>query len=160
MTVNSEFYGECGTVQLGLGVFYQIQKHQLELGVGFNPGGRSEQSLLNVNLNYKFFPNGRVQKFNLYMIVSTSFVLNNVLTFYPSTNYYLFLNAGYGLQIRFPEKNLKKYLSRFFLGTSVTAGIFTNSKNSENPYLNFKSTNFFSEVGFNITFRFNIGYEF
>ncbi len=148
--MNTGFNGELGAFQATPSLAYLKGNSQFELGIGFNPFDRADQTLLSGDMNYKYFPNGLAQKFNLYFITQLSIIHNQRNTYYPATYNYLFLNAGYGFQI-----NLFKDA---YLGTNVKIGTFTYNKTSENPYEGFQSTDFFDETGFMFDFHLHISY--
>lgn len=134
------------------GLYYR-DVHQFELGVGLHPFIRREQSIISIDANYKLFPNGRATKFRTYLLGNLSYIRNGRETFYPTTHHYLFLHAGYGLELA--------GLARSYIDTNVSFGGFTYSKNSENPastYLD--SEAFFRDFGFSIAFQANVGYRF
>lgn len=101
-------------------------------------------------MNYKYFPNGLAQKFNLYFVTQLSIIHNQRNTYYPATYNYLFVNTGYGFQI--------KLFEGAYLGTNVKIGTFTYNKTSENPYEGFHSTDFFDETGFILDFQLHLSY--
>ena len=150
--VNSSFNAELYPVRIVPSVIYFKRNNQFELGVGFNPLSRQTQKLLSSEFNYKYFPNGIGKKLNMFFIARLSYVRSTRNNFYPTTYNYLFINGGYGFEIK-PSKNM-------FIGTNVTLGGYTFNKRSETPYTAFESQNLFKEVGLNVAFQFNIGYWF
>jgi len=150
--MNSSLNGEVSPIRLVPSVSYKKGLSQFELGIGLNPFTREEQKLLSVEVNYKYYPNGTVNKFNLYFISHFSYINNTRETYYPTTYNYLFLNGGYGLEI--------STVKDVYLGTNISIGAFSYSKTSENPYLDFATSNMLDEVGFTLAFQFNIGYRF
>ena len=152
VTINSSLNGELYPVRLIPSLTYTRGKSQFELGIGIHPFIRKDQKIVSGEFNYKFFPNGIDHKFNMYLVSCFSFIHNARETYYPTTYNYLFLNGGYGFDIN--------AFGNFYLGTNISAGIFTYSKKSEIPYDSFASKQLFDDFGFNLAFQFNIGYRF
>ncbi len=150
--INSGINGEIYPIRLIPSITYLSGKSQWELGAGLHPYIHKDQRIISLELNYKYFPNGTGNKFNMYLITHFSYVNNKLETYYPTTFNYLFLNGGYGFQIN--------VLNGAYLGTNVNVGIFTHQKNSGNPYPEFASNKLFDEFGMNLAFQFNIGYRF
>ena len=150
--LNSSLNGEVNPVRIVPSVSYTMGNNQLELGVGVNPFDRKDQKVLSTEFNYKYFPNGMGNKFNMYLIARLSYLNMRRDTYYPTTYNYLFLNPGYGIELR-AYKSL-------YMGTNISVGTFTYSKKSEVPYESFASKNLFDEIGFNMAFQFNLGYRF
>ncbi len=151
-TLNSSLNGELYPIRIVPSLTYIKGKSQLELGFGFHPFIRKDQKMFSGELNHKYFPNGTENKFNTYLIIRFSYINNRLDTYYPSTYNYLFLNGGYGMEI--------KAFKGFFVGTNISAGTFTYSKKSSIPYEAFADQRLFYEFGFNLAFQFNIGYRF
>ena len=149
---NNVLNGELSTLLTTPSLAYLKGNSQFELGLGFNPFDRTDQTLLSGEINYKYFPNGVAEKFNLYFISQLAIFHNQRNTYYPATYNYLFLNAGYGFQI--------KLFDNAYLGTNVKAGTFTFNKSSTNPYEGFQSTSFFDETGLNLDFQLHLNYYF
>jgi hypothetical protein len=151
--LNSSFNTEVNAVGLVPGASYYKGKSQFELGVGFYPFVVKSQRIVGGNFNYKYFPNGADNKFNLFLIVSGAYVNQLRKAYYPATYQYLFLNGGYGMQL--------SLFKGAYLGTNINLGTFTNSKRTENPYKNYIGTqNIFDEFGMNLAFQVNVGYRF
>jgi len=120
------------------------------LGIGFPPFNQKEQRTVSGEFNYKYFPNGRRNKFNMYLMMSFAYINQLRKTYYPATYQYLFLHGGYGFQIR-AFKNM-------YIGTNFNIGAFTNSKRSENPYkAYYGAENLFDKFGVSLTCQLNIG---
>jgi hypothetical protein len=150
--LNSSLNGEVYPIRLVPSITYLKKNNQFEIGFGVHPFIRKDQTIYSCEFNYKFFPNGTNNKFNMYLITHASFIHNPRETYYPTTYNYLFLNGGYGFQL-VPFKNA-------YIGTNMSAGLFTYNKKSDVPYDSFSAKRFFSEFGFNLAFQFNIGYRF
>ena len=150
--LNSGLNGEIYPIRLMPTVTYLKNKSQYELGLGFHPFLRKDQTIYSGEFNYKYFPNGTANKFNMYLVSSVSFVHNLRKTYYPTRYNYLFLNGGYGFQLT-PFKNA-------YIGTNMSIGLFTRSKRSEVPYTSFAKEDLFDHFGFNLAFQFNMGYRF
>lgn len=151
-SINSAMNGEVYPIRIIPSFTYSRGLSQVEVGVGFHPLFQTSQQLLSGDLNYKFFPNSRNNTFNLYLLGNFSFLNNKRKTYYPTVYNYLFLNAGYGFDI-----SIKKGA---YMGTNMSIGTFTYSKQSEVPYESFKSEKMFESFGFNLAFQFNLGYRF
>ncbi|MBI1306790.1 MAG: hypothetical protein GC181_09265 [Bacteroidetes bacterium] len=149
--LNSGFNGELYPIRLVPGVTYTKGKNKIELGTGFHPYLKQKQRLVSGEMNYKYFPNGMANKLNMYLVGRFSYVNNKRDTYFPTTYNYLFLNGGYGFEIN--------AFTGVYLGTNVSAGGFTYSKNSENPYLSYSKNKMFDNSGLNLAFQFNIGYR-
>lgn len=150
-SINSAINGEIYPIRLIPSITYFKNNSQYELGFGIHPFFRKDQDIYSAEFNYKYFPNGTDNKFNMYLIGNLSFIHNARQTFYPTDYNYIFLNGGYGFQL-VPFKN-------GYMGTNISIGMFTNNKRSEVPYPAFAEQNFFDEFGFNLAFQFNIGYR-
>jgi hypothetical protein len=150
--INSSLNGEIYPIRLVPGVTYYKGNNQFELGFGLHPFIQKNQRILSCELNYKYFPNGTVNKFNMFLITRFSYINDVKETYFPTTYNYLFLNGGYGFEIN--------AFKGVYLGTNISIGVFTYGKNSENPYLNFAKNSMFDELGFDLAFQFNIGYRF
>lgn len=151
--LNSGLNGEVYPFRLVPSATYYHGKNHLELGFGFHPFIRKYQHIYSGELNYKYFPNGMENKFNMYFVGSLTYLSNRRDTYYPSTYKYLFLNGGYGFQVT--------VFRGVYMGTNIEIGTFTTSKNSENPIeRTYGSEDMFEEFGANIAFQFNLGYRF
>jgi hypothetical protein len=150
--LNSSLNGELTPIRMVPSIAFLKGKSQFELGFGLNLFSRITHKILTGEFNYKYFPNGAENKFNMYLIGRFSYINNRRNYYYPSTYNYLFLNGGYGFQIS-PFKNA-------YLGTNISIGTFSYSKRSEVPYPSFTKTDLFDEFGFNLAFQFNLGYRF
>ncbi|MGJ8661258.1 MAG: hypothetical protein ACSHXL_04415 [Bacteroidota bacterium] len=151
-TINSSFNGEIYPILIMPSLVYFKGKSQFELGFGMHPFIRKDQRILSSEFNYKYYPNGINNKFNLYLITRLSYVNNKKDTYFPTSYNYLFLNGGYGLEI----KNFRNA----YVGTNISIGTFTYNKDSTNPYDTFAANKMFEEFGFALAFQFNIGYRF
>jgi len=153
LAFSSNMNSEVNSILIVPGVSYYKRKSQLELGVGFNAFNQKDQRIISGEFNYKYFPNGRENKFNMYLMMSFAYINQWRKTFYPATYQYLFLIGGYGFQIR-TSKGM-------YMGTNVNIGTFTNRKRSENP-LNeyYGNINLFDEFGLSLASQLNVGYYF
>lgn len=150
--LNSSINGELYPIRIVPSLTYMKGKNQLELGFGFNPLIRKSQKLLSSEFNYIYFPNGTENKFNMYFIARFSYINSNRDTYYQTNFNYLFLNGGYGIEI-------KAYKS-VYIGTNISIGTFTYSKKSDIPYETFTSQKLFDTFGSNLALQFNVGYRF
>ncbi len=150
--LNSSINGELYPIRIVPSLVYIKGKNQLELGFGFNPFTRETQKLKSSEFNYKYFPNGTENKFNMYLIARFSYINSSRDTYYSTKYNYLFLNAGYGFEIKTSKGT--------YIGTNISTGIFTYSKKSDIPYEAFASQKLFDTFRFNLAFQFNAGYRF
>ena len=150
--LNTGFNGELGTFLATPSLSYLTGNNQFELSLGFNPLDRVDQTILSGDINYKYYPNGMEQKFNLYFVSQLSMIHNQRSNYYPATYNYLFLNAGYGFAIKLFDSG--------YLGTNIKMGTFTFNKSSTNPYEGFQSIDFFDETGFNLDVQLHLNYYF
>lgn len=151
--LNSDFNAEVNTIGFVPSALYYKGKSQFELGIGFYPFVLKYQKMVSGNFNYKYFPNGADNKYNLFLIVSCAYVNQLRNTYYPANYQYLFLSGGYGFQMRL--------FKGAYLGTSINLGTFTKSKRTENPYKNYLGTqDLFEEFSMNLAFQVNVGYRF
>lgn len=147
-SINSELY----PVRAVPSLTYLVGKHQFEIGLGLNLFERADQNIFSAEANHKYFPNGTNKKVNAYLLSRLSYIHNARNTYYPSQYNYVFLNAGYGLEIN--------AFYGAYIGTNVSAGVFSHSKTSTVPYDAFKSESIFDDINYNIAFQFNAGYRF
>ncbi len=153
IALNSKINSQVSPILIIPSVSYYKGKNQFELGVGFYPFFIEEQRTLSGEFNYKYFPNGRENKFNMFLILSSAYINQIQKTYYPATYQYLFLNGGYGFQIRI--------FKGIYIGTNISIGIFTNSKQSENPYIeHLGSKDLFNTFHSNVSCQVKIGYLF
>lgn len=152
ITLNSSFNGEVYPLRIIPTLTYTKGKNQAELGLGFHPFYRDNYRIISTELNHKHFPNGRENKFNMFFISQFSYINNRRDTFNPSTYNYLFLNAGYGFEIKASEN--------VSIGMNVSSGVFTYSKKTEIPYPEFDSSKMFEKLEWNLAFQFSLGYRF
>lgn len=152
--LNSSINGELLSIGLVPSITYTKGKNQLELGIGTYPFNRDRQTMLSCEFNQKYYPNGWANKYNMYFMTRAAYFNNRVKTFYPATYKYLFLNAGYGLEVSpIPSAG-------FYMGTNMTLGTFTVSSTSEVPHKAFQKQDLFQEFGFNLAFQASVGYRF
>jgi len=151
--LNSKFNSQASPVIILPSIFYYKGKNQIEIGVGGQPFSLEEERSLGGELNYKYFPNGRENKFNMYFTMSFAYLNQLRKTYYPATYQYLFLNGGYGFQIT--------AFKGIYLGTNINLGIYTYSKQSENPYFETLGTiGLFSTFHANASCEVKVGYCF
>lgn len=153
LSVNSTYNTAINSIGITPSASYYRGKSQFELGVGLYPFALQNQRTVSGEFNYKYFPNGADNKFNLFLIMSCAYVNHHVKSFYPATYQYIFLSGGYGMQI--------SVFKGAYLGTNVNLGTYTNSKRSENPYKDYIGTkDMFEKFGMNLSFQLNVGYRF
>lgn len=152
-TIGASMNSEVLPMRLTAAGLYHQDQHQLELGVGFHPFIRSEQTILSTDFNYKLFPNGRDNKLDMYMLANLSYINTSRETFYPTTYHYLFLHGGYGVELN--------GLADSYIDTNVSFGGFTYSKKSENPATSYlDAERLFRDFGVSINLQVNVGYRF
>ncbi|MCB0734502.1 MAG: hypothetical protein H6608_12500 [Flavobacteriales bacterium] len=150
--LNSSLNGEVYPIRLVPSVSYYTGKNQFELGLGLHPILTKKDRILSCEMNYKFFPNGTANKFNMFLITRFSYVNLARDSYYPATYNYLFLNGGYGFEIN--------AFKGAYVGTNISTGAFTYQKSSQNPYLHYSKERLFNEIGINVAFQFCLGYRF
>lgn len=151
--LHSSINSEVNSILIIPGASFYSGKSQFELGIGFNPFFQKDQRIVSSEFNYKYFPNENKNKFNMYLMMSFSYVNQLRKTYYPATYQYFFLNGGYGFQI--------STLKRMYIGTNINIGTFTNSKSSENPYNEYYGNkNIFDEFELSLAWQLNVGYRF
>lgn len=153
MAVNSAFNSQISAVEVVPTALYYSGKSQFELGTGLNAFSLKNQRLLSARFNYKYFPNGREDKFNMYFMMSCNYTNQLRKTYYPSTNQYLFMSGGYGFQV--------SIVDGLSLGTNMNLGTFTQSTRSDNPYIEqLGNKKMFDNFGMSLGFQVQVGYRF
>jgi hypothetical protein len=153
IAVNSMFSNQINAIETVPTALFYSGNSQFELGTGLNLFSLKNQRTLSGQFNYKYFPNSRENKYNMYFMVSCNYTNNLKKTYYPTTNQYLFLSGGYGFQVNIAD-NLN-------LGTNLSLGSFTQSKQSENPYIRQLVTKrMFDNLGMHLSFQVHVGYQF
>ncbi|GAB5538195.1 MAG: hypothetical protein Salg2KO_02980 [Salibacteraceae bacterium] len=151
--LSSDYNNQLTAIEMAPTVLYYQGNSQFELGAGFNAFGLKDQRILGGRFNYKYFPNGRETKYNMYFMLSCNYTNQLKKTFYPSTYQYLILGGGYGFQVRIVDG--------LNLGTNLNLGTFTKSLQSENPYLEqLGGPNMFDNLGMYLNFQVSLGYRF
>ncbi|MGB0429851.1 MAG: hypothetical protein ACPGLV_05210 [Bacteroidia bacterium] len=153
-SVNTAFNGEFATPRIIPNLSYTKGNNQYDLGIGFQPFNLEQERLLSIELSEKHYPNGLENKYNMYFLSRAAYVNIKRDTYYPSTYNYLFLNAGYGFDVN-PIPNFGLYL-----GTNMTLGVFTYSKQTDTPNDMFQSQKMFSEFGYNLALQASVGFRF
>ncbi|EAR11460.1 hypothetical protein [Reinekea blandensis] len=153
IAANSAWNGQVLPIRTIITGFYHQGMNQIDLGLGFHPFIRQEQSIASADLNYKLFPNGRDNPLNLYLLANLSYIYTSRATFYPARYHYLFLLGGYGLELNGPAGT--------YLDTNVSFGGFTYKKDSENPASSYlDAEQFFKELGSTVSLQVGVGYRF
>lgn len=151
--LNSSYNNQLNVIGMAPTVLYYSGNSQFELGAGMNPFSLKNQRMLSGEFNYKYFPNGRNNKYNIYFIMSCAYANQLKKTYFPSTYQYLFLAGGYGFQV--------KIVDDLNLGTNLNLGTFTEGKHSENPYIEqLGAQKMFDNLGMHIGFQVNLSYRF
>lgn len=132
-------------------VTYLKRKHQLELGLGLHPFTSNNVRTLSGEFNYKYFPNGVENRFNMYFTSNFTHINRLVNQGLDTRDNYLILTGGYGFQLRF--------FKTAYIGTNVNIGWLTRGRSSED--LQYTQTqNLFENYYWSAAIRFNIGYRF
>lgn len=151
--LNTEYNSLFNGIEVAPTAIYYKGKNQFELGAGFNPFSLKHERIVSAQLNYKHFPNGRANKFDMYFMLSCNYTNQLKKTFYPTTNQYLSLSGGYGFQVT--------VANRLNLGTNLNLGTFTQGVQSKNPYIEqLGAKKMFDNLGMNLSFQVNLGYRF
>ena len=150
---NSDFNNQINAIEITPTTLYYSGNSQFELGVGLNPFNLKDQRIVRGRVNYKYFPNGREDRFNMYLMMSCNYTNQLKKTYYSTTNQYLFLSSGYGFQVRIVDG--------LNLGANLNLGTFTQSMQSENPYLEQLGTpKMFHNLGMSLAIQVHVGYRF
>ena len=150
---NSEYNTQLNAIEIAPTALYYSGNSQFEFGAGLNPFSLKGQRIVSGRFNYKYFPNGRDDKFNMYLMMLCNYANQLKKTYYPTTNQYLFLSSGYGFQVRI--------VNGLNLGTNLNLGTFTQSMQSKNPYIEqLGSQKMFDNIGMNLGFQVHVGYRF
>ena len=153
IALNTALNGEVLPFRLIATGLYYHGANQLELGFGFHPFIRKEQTITSADMNYKLFPNGRDKTLNLYMLANLSYINTELDTFYPTTYHYLFLHGGYGIELN--------GIKGSYMDTNVSFGGFTYKKDSKNPASSYLDADkFFKDFGSSINLQVSVGYRF
>jgi hypothetical protein len=149
--VNSSIWDGYRSISIAPTVTYLKGKHQFELGFGLHPFTSDNVRMLSTEFNYKYFPNGIENRFNIYFL--TNFTHSNKLIrqSLDTRDNYLILTGGYGFQV--------KVLKNAYFGTNVNIGGLTKSRSSEDPNYN-NNQKLFDRYYLSGAIRLNIGYRF
>ena len=111
------------------------------------------ERVISGELHYKYFMNGMDTKFSMYVMASLLYMNRLRSNYHPVSYNYLFLQGGYGFQVR--------AFGGLYLGTSVSAGTFTNSRESEHPLNNdYDNKSLFEHFGIHLELQANIRFRF
>jgi hypothetical protein len=83
--LNSSFNTEINAIGFAPSASYFSEKSQFEIGIGFYPFGSKNQRIGSGEFNDKYFPNGRTNKYNLFLILSCSYVNQLKKLYFPAT---------------------------------------------------------------------------
>lgn len=135
---------------------YYKNKQQLEIGIPLRPGSFRHPRVLGVDVNYKIYPNGIENNFDLYFLTTiqyanaywdkTSYIDPHIV----SANSLSFL-GGYGFQIRFAKNT--------YLGLDLSAGINSMSRKSTSSSYP-ENTKLFDSFQFDAAIQLGFGYRF
>ncbi|MDG1333499.1 MAG: hypothetical protein P8P74_14280 [Crocinitomicaceae bacterium] len=157
--INSSLSGTLNSLSVAPTGFLYVNKHQLELGLAIHPGRISSNNRnLGVEFNYKYFPNGIANRFNMYFTTNLTLTNQHYEQNYSGYRYerrtnFLNLTGGYGFQVSLFKKA--------YVGTSLNVGVMTCRDNIKNSYgySNYVSP-MFNEFYLDAAVRLNIGYRF
>lgn len=156
VAINSSLSGVIGEISVAPTGLIYLNKSQLEVGFCLYPFNFSHPRMLGGSLDYKYFPNGIGNRFNLYFNANLNFTNefidhNYIINNYQSTYNYLSLTAGYGFQL--------KILKNAFIGTNLNFGMNTNSRHSTDPQGQYERP-LFESFEMDGAIRIDIGYRF
>lgn len=153
ISLNSSYNSEVNPYRLTLCGSFYFKKHQFEVGFGFHPFIEKNERVMSGEFHYKYFLNGMDTKFSMYIMASFLYMNRLRSNYYPAAYNYLFLQGGYGFQVR--------VYGGLYLGTNVSFGAFTNSRESDHPLNNdFDDKNLFEQFGINLELQANIRFRF
>ena len=160
VALNSSILAEIGAVSIAPTGFYYVNKHQVELGFSVHPFYSSSNARrLGAELNYKYFPNGIDNRFNLYFSTNLTYTNDYYMHENTSANYryerrtnYLTLTGGYGFQV--------SLFKRAYIGTSLNLGVTTCSYEVSGTNSPTYSNSMLGEYYLDAAVRLNIGYRF
>jgi hypothetical protein len=156
IAVNSCLSGVIGEVSIAPTGLMYINNHQLEIGLCLYPYNFRYPRMLGASLDYKYFPNGIDNRFNLYFVTHLNFTNeyidhNYIINNYQTTYNYLALTVGYGFQV--------KLFDKAYIGTSLSFGVNTNSNINTDPQSQYERP-MFESFEMDGTVQLNIGYRF
>jgi hypothetical protein len=156
--INSGILSSISRIGIAPTATYLIGKNQLEFGIVIYPFSNNNYQMFSCDFNYKYFPNGIANRFNLFFETNFNFFHTTEFRhFHPNYDFYdikknqLNLNGGYGFQYNVFKKT--------YIGTNINIGIGTENRIEDRPdFLPTKQlfNNYYLNVGFGI----NIGYRF
>lgn len=160
VALNSSIMAEIGGVTIAPTGFYYVNKHQVELGFAVHPFYTSSSARrLGAELNYKYFPNGIDNRFNLYFSTNLTYTNEYYEQTYSSNNYryerktnFLTLTGGYGFQLSLFKKA--------YVGTSLNLGVTTCSYEVSGSSSPTYSNPMLGEFYLDAALRLNVGYRF
>lgn len=170
--------GEIGSISSAITGLYYQNKHQFELGLALHPRESGHRRNVGGEFNYKYFPNGIKNRFNMYF--SGNLTYTNQKREYNYTDYlfsydfvsghytysdpfpvhyerrmnFLTLTAGYGFQV--------KIFKGLYTGTALNVGFTTCNYRVigiEN-HPSYSSNDMFGEYYLSGAVRLNVGYRF
>lgn len=151
VAVNSSYLGEIESIGIAPTATFIKEKQQIELGFGFHPFTRSYHRMLSTELNYKYFPNGIENNFNLYFIGVFSFINYRISYTFDAIHNSLILAGGFGFEY--------KLLKHAYIGANVNLGYRTESRSAEISNDSF-TIDFFDGSYLSGAARVHIGYRF
>lgn len=133
---------------------YTRSKNQMELGLGFQPFAPDQEEVFSIEINHKYYPNGRDTQFSFYLLTHGALVHNELKTYHPTSYNYLFLSLGYGFELK-PQPKYGLYL-----GTNMSLGGYTYNKQSETAPEMFRRQAWFEDFGYNLSLQAAVGWRF
>ena len=136
--------------------FLSLNRHQIELGLGFYPFDYDPSRTIEIESNYKYFPNGREAKFSLFFLANLTYNNSsrntpNAYNTVHTTHNLLSLMGGYGFEL--------KVMKRAYLAPSINFGIFTEGRKSTSSDEN-SNYKMFEGFGIDGGIRLHFGYRF
>lgn len=122
LNINTVFHGDQFSFLQGPAFVLEKNKNQVEIGMLYNTFDRSKNAL-GGQFNFKHFPNGKSDKFNLFFLLNTTFLNSSTDSTNPITKNQWSFNGGYGFRQRIKDK--------LYYNTSLSFGILTQSSDQE-----------------------------
>lgn len=153
-TLNVSQDGEFSTPRIVPSLSYTNANNQVEIGLGFQVFGLDQEVQYSLELNHKYYPNARNNKFSFYLLTHGALVHSDLNTYYPASYNYLFLSLGYGFEIK-PQPQYGLYL-----GTNMSLGGYTYNKQSETAPEMFRRQAWFEDFGYYLSLQAAVGWRF
>ncbi len=135
-------------------ILYYQGNHQVEIGYLHSITSDPDRKIGGAMFNYKFYPNGMQNRFNMYFMANLTYLrLNKKAVWYLNKNekqHQLHIMGGYGIQV-----NLFKGV---YMGTGLNIGSYTYNRISEDDKV--EDLKLFHRTYWTGGLRLNIGYRF